>query len=141
MKKIALLSSITFLSIVSISLTLASVATGQENIAAMRFTWNFPGSGGATYLNICNKPNFNIDAQSGGCAEINVVNEVVTDNRMGTKLITDRLRVGTRYKACLVADNIRDKKGRWIACKDFTAEDELTISFYDWRLKPVRENP
>jgi hypothetical protein len=121
--------------------TLASVAIGQVNTARMRFTWTFTGLGGAIYMNICNDPDFNVDAESGGCAEINVLNENVTSNRSGTKLVTDRLAKGTAYKACLVADNLYERKGRWITCKDFTAEDKLTINFYFRDLKFVRSRP
>jgi hypothetical protein len=121
--------------------TFTTVAIGQQIIARMRFTWNFPDSGGAIYMNVCDNPDFNIDAQSGGCAEINVLNEVVTNNRSGTKLITDRLKKGTPYKACLVADNIHGKKGRWITCQNFTARDRLTISFSYSELISVRERP
>jgi hypothetical protein len=126
--------------------TFITVATGQQNIAGMRLTWNFPEPGGAIYMNICDKPDFNVDAQSSGCAQINVLNEVVTNNRSGTKLITDRLKIGTPYKACLVADNIYprsqyEKKGRWITCRNFTAKDQSTISFSYWELKFVRERP
>jgi hypothetical protein len=121
--------------------TLASVATGQPNIARMRFAWFFADSGGAIYMNICTDPDFNTDAESGGCAEINVLNENVTSNRSGTKLVTDRLAIGTAYKACLVADNLNERKGRWITCQNFTASDKLTINLFFRDLKFVRSRP
>lgn len=125
---------------------LATVATAQEGIARMRFEWNFPEPGGAIYMNICSDPDFNIDRQSGGCAEINVLNEVVTKNRGGTKLVNDRLKIGTAYKACLVTDNIYpgsqySKRGRWITCKSFTAQDTSVVAFNYNDLNFVRNRP
>ncbi|MBO1050676.1 MAG: hypothetical protein NTY89_08885 [Nostocales cyanobacterium LacPavin_0920_SED1_MAG_38_18] len=126
--------------------TLTTVATAQESIARIRFTWNFAEPGGAIYMNICADPDFNIDAQSGGCADINVLNSVVTNVRGGTKLVTDRLKTGNSYKACLIADNIYprskyERKGRWITCKVFTAQDKATIGFSYQELQFVREKP
>ncbi|MEG4495501.1 hypothetical protein, partial [Microcoleus sp. D3_18_C4] len=41
-----------------------------------------------------------------------------------------KLRAGTSYKACLVADNIgRGFEGRRIQCYNFVARDEQTIRF------------
>jgi hypothetical protein len=139
-------ASSTVLAVVLGTTGLATVATAQQQVATMRFVWNFPQPGGAIYMNICDKPDFNIDAQSGGCAQINVLNRVVTNNQGGTEIISDRLRTGIRYKACLVADNIYlrsqyEKKGRWITCKDFTAQNQATISFSYNELRFVRERP
>lgn len=97
-------------------------------------------------MNICDEPDFNTDAESGGCAKINVLNRVVTDNRSGTELITDRLKLGTPYKACLVADNIYprsqyERRGRWITCQVFNAQDKATIAFNYSNLKFVRARP
>jgi hypothetical protein len=141
-----ILASSTVLAVVMGTTALTTVATAQDSIARMRFEWNFPEPGGAIYMNICTDPDFNIDRQSGGCAEINVLNEVVTSNRGGTKLVSDRLKRGTAYKACLVADNIYpnseySKRGRWITCKNFTAQDRGVVSFKYWDLQFVRSKP
>jgi len=84
----------------------------------------------ARYLNICSDPNFNINERTGGCANINVLNSNVTMNWDRTRLVTDRLKAGQAYKACMVADNtFSNKQGRWIECIDFAARDGQTISF------------
>jgi hypothetical protein len=86
---------------------LGSTDTAQaQQIIKVRFAWNFTPAGGAVYFNICDNPTININERTGGCAEINVLNEVVTRNQDRTRLVTDRLRAGQAYEACLVADNI-----------------------------------
>ena len=101
-----------------------------QQIAKMRFVWNFTPAGGAVYLNICDDPEFNVNERTGGCANINVLNSNVTQNRDRTRLVTDKLRAGTSYKACLVADNIgRSFEGRRIQCYNFVASDGQTIRF------------
>jgi hypothetical protein len=111
------------------SLFQSSEALAQQT-AKMRFVWNFTPVGGAIYFNICDDPKFNIDERTGGCANVNVMNSNQTQNRARTVLVTDRLRAGTSYKACLVADNIgRGFEGRRIQCHDFVARDGQTIRF------------
>ena len=66
------------------------------------------------------------------------MNENVTANKSRTKLVTDRLKEGIPYKACIVADNtFSDKRGRWIDCVDFVARDGQTISFSIHRANQV----
>jgi hypothetical protein len=109
---------------------ICSAQTAQGQIVKVRFAWNFTPAGGAVYFNICDNPRFNISERTGGCAEINVLNEVVTRNRDRTRLVTDRLKAGKAYKACLVADNIgRHHQGRWIQCYDFAAKDGKSYRF------------
>jgi hypothetical protein len=111
------------------SLFQSSGALAQQT-AKLRFVWNFTPVGGAVYFNICDDPKFNIDERTGGCAKVNVMNSNQTQNRARTVLVTDRLRAGTSYKACLVADNIgRGFEGRRIQCHDFVARDGQTIRF------------
>jgi hypothetical protein len=122
-------SVLTFISFSFIGLTNSLNPAQAQEVARMRFVWDFAPSGGAVYLNICNDPEFNISEQTGGCAEINVLNENVTANKSRTKLVTDRLKEGESYKACIVADNtFSDKRGRWIDCVDFVARNGRTIS-------------
>ncbi|MBW4445449.1 MAG: hypothetical protein KME38_00855 [Spirirestis rafaelensis WJT71-NPBG6] len=141
-----LIASSSLITVILGATAFTTVATAQQGIARMRFVWNFPQPGGAIYMNICDEPDFNTDAESGGCANINVLNRVVTNNRSGTELITDRLKSGTPYKACLVTDNIYprsqyERRGRWITCKVFNAQDKATIGFNYSDLKFVRERP
>jgi len=111
------------------SLFQSSGALAQQ-IAKMRFVWDFKPVGGAVYFNICTDPKFNVNERTGGCANVNILDSNVTQNKDRTLLVTDRLRVGTSYKACLVADNIgRGFEGRRIQCYNFVARDEQTIRF------------
>lgn len=104
-------------------------AQAQE-IARTRFVWDFTPASGAVYFNVCTEPEFNINERTGGCANINVLNSEETQNRDRTRLVTDRLRNGVPYKACLVADNIGSRyQGRWIQCQNFIAKDGRTIRF------------
>jgi hypothetical protein len=123
-------SVLTSLSFSFICLTNNLIPAQAQQVVKMRFVWNFVPSSGAAYLNICSDPEINRNAQTGGCAEINVLNENVTANKSRTKLVTDRLKEGVPYKACIVADNtFSDKRGRWIDCVDFVATNSKTISF------------
>lgn len=105
------------------------VSQAQEVVRA-RFVWDFTPASGAVYFNICTDPSFNINESTGGCADINVANENVTQNRARTKLVSDGLKSGVSYKACLVADNtFSNREGRWIQCVDFVASNNRTIRF------------
>lgn len=114
---------------------LVSFLSGAETVQAQqiiraRFAWDFTPPAGAVYFNVCDNPTLNVNERTGGCAEINVLNEVVTRNRDRTRLVSDRLRSGQAYKACLVADNIgRGYEGRWIQCYDFVARDGQSFRF------------
>ncbi len=129
------LSKFTYFSVLTSSALLMSLLSSMnqaqaQQIVRTRFVWNFTPVGGAVYFNICSDPNFNINERTGGCANINVLNSNVTGNRDRTRLVTDRLRSGVPYKACLVADNIgRGYEGRWIQCQNFAAQDGQTIGF------------
>jgi len=121
--------------ILSGSALLMSLSSGMESAEAqqvvrMRFVWDFVPASGTAYFNICSDPNFNINERTGGCANINVLNSNVTKNRDRTYLVTDRLKAGQAYKACMVADNtFSNKQGRWIECVNFAARDGQTVSF------------
>ncbi len=121
--------------ILSGSALLISLSSGMgqaeaQQVVKMRFVWDFTPASGAAYLNICSDPNFNINERTGGCANINVLNSNVTTNRDRTRLVTDRLKAGQAYKACIVADNtFSNKQGRWIDCVNFAARDGQTITF------------
>lgn len=110
---------------------LGSTETAKaQQIVRTRFAWNFTVPAGAVYFNICDNPTINISELTGGCAEINVLNEVVTRNRDRTRIVSDRLKSGKAYKACLVADNIgQNYQGRWIQCYDFVARDAQSFTF------------
>jgi len=111
------------------SLFQSSGALAQQ-IAKMRFVWDFKPVGGAIYFTICDEPKFNVDERTGGCVNVNAMNSNQTENRARTVLVTDRLRAGTSYKACLVADNIgRGLEGQRIQCYNFVARDGQTIRF------------
>ena len=107
----------------------SNISSAQaQQVVKMRFVWDFVPSSGAAYLNICDDPRFNINESTGGCAEINVLNSNVTTNRTRTRLVTDRLKAGQEYKACIVADNtFSNRQGRWIDCVIFVARDGQTI--------------
>ncbi len=110
---------------------LGSTETAQaQQIIRTRFAWDFTAPAGAVYFNICDNPTINISERTGGCAEINVLNEVVTRNRDRTRIVSDRLKSDQAYKACLVADNIgQNYQGRWIQCYDFVARDGQSFRF------------
>ena len=116
----------------SVLLTFLLSNTGQskaQEVVKMRFTWDFFSTNGAVYFSICDDPEFNIDARTGGCATVNVLNSNETTNRSQTKLVTDRLKSGEKYKVCIVADNtFSNKRGRWIDCTDFVATSRKTIN-------------
>jgi hypothetical protein len=118
---------------------LGSTETAKaQQIVRTRFAWNFTAPAGAVYFNSCDNPNININERTGGCAEINVLNEVVTRNRDRTRIVSDRLKSGQDYKACLVADNIgQNYQGRWIQCYNFVARDGLSFTFSLDRLRYV----
>jgi hypothetical protein len=123
-------SVLTSLSFSFICLTNNFNPAQAQEVAKLRFIWDFVPSSGAAYFNICSDPKININARTGGCAEIDVLNENVTANREKTRLVRDRLKEGKSYKACIVADNtFSDKRGRWIDCVDFVARNGETISF------------
>jgi hypothetical protein len=131
MKKIkAQLPGTVFLWLVIIGSLFQSSGALAQQIAKMRFVWDFKPVGGAIYFTICDDPEFNVDESTGGCANVNVMNSNQTQNKARTVLVTDRLRAGTSYKACLVADNIGSGfEGRRIQCHDFVARDGQTIRF------------
>ena len=127
--------------IITGSLFHSSEALAQQ-IAKMRIDWNFTAGGGALYLNICDNPRLRTNPNTGGCATVNILNSNVTSNREATRLIEDRLRVGTEYRACIVADNIdANHRGRWIVCQNFVAADQQAVSLSYGDLKFVRANP
>lgn len=131
-------SVLTSLSFSFICLTNNFNSVQAQEVVKMRFVWDFVPSSGAAYFNICSDPKININAQTGGCAEINVLNQNVTANKSRTKLVTDRLKEGESYKACIVADNtFSDKRGRWIHCVDFVARNGQTISLSIHRANQV----
>ena len=131
MKKIkAQLPRTVFLGLLITGSLFQSSGALAQPIAKMRFVWDFKPVGGAVYFNICTDPKFNVNERTGGCAKVNILDSNVTQNKDRTLLVTDRLRVGTSYKACLVADNIgRGFEGRRIQCYNFVARDEQTIRF------------
>ena len=131
MKKIkAQLLRTVFLGLVITGSLFQSSGALAQQIGKMRFVWDFTPVGGAVYFNICTDPKFNVNERTGGCANINVMNSNVTQNKDRTLLVTDRLRAGTSYKACLVADNIGSGfEGRRIQCHDFVVRDGQTIRF------------
>jgi len=114
MKKIkAQLPRTIFLGLLITGSLFQSAGALAQQIAKMRFVWDFKPVGGAVYFNICTDPEFNVNESTGGCANVNILDSNVTQNKDRTLLVTDRLRVGTSYKACLVADNIgRGFEGR-----------------------------
>jgi hypothetical protein len=119
-----------------------SSETFAQQIARMRIDWNFTAGGGALYLNICDNPRLRTNPNTGGCATVNVLNSNVTSNREGTRLVEDRLRVGTEYKACIVADNIdASHQGRWMVCRNFIAADQQAVSLPYQGLWFVRSKP
>lgn len=119
------------------SLFQSSGALAQQ-IAKMRFVWDFKPVGGAVYFNICTDPEFNVNESTGGCANVNFMNSNQTQNKARTVLVTDRLRAGTSYKAFLVADNIGSGfEGRRIQCHDFVAREGQTIRFWLNQLRYV----
>ena len=131
MKKIkAQLPRTVFLGLLITGSLFQSSGALAQPIAKMRFVWDFTRAGGAIYFTVCDDPEFNVDERTGGCANVNVMNSNQTENRARTVLVTDRLRAGTSYKACLVADNIgRGLEGRRIQCYNFVARDGQTIRF------------
>jgi len=131
MKKIkAQLPRTVFLGLVITGSLFQSSGALAQQIAKMRFVWDFKPVGGAIYFTICDDPEFNVDESTGGCANVNVMNSNQTQNKARTVLVTDRLRGGTSYKACLVADNIGSGfEGRRIQCHDFVARDGQTMRF------------
>jgi hypothetical protein len=131
MKKIkAQLPSTVFLGLLITGSLFQSSGALAQQIAKMRFVWDFKPVGGAIYFTICDDPKFNVDESTGGCANVNVMNSNQTQNKTRTVLVTDRLRAGTSYKACLVADNIGPGfEGRRIQCHDFVVSDGQTIRF------------
>jgi hypothetical protein len=139
MKLLKNLFSVGAISAISTGFLSSFIGQAQaQQVAKMRFVWDFTPSSGAVYLNICSDPKFNINERTGGCAEIDILNSNVTKNRDRTRLVTDRLKFGQQYKACLVADNtFSDKQGRWIDCVDFAAVEGQTISFSMGRARYV----
>lgn len=130
---VLIIASAVFTSLV----TSVEISQAQEVVKA-RFVWDFTPASGAVYFNICTDPFFNINERTGGCADINVANENVTQNRDRTKLVSDRLKSGESYKACLVADNtFSNRQGRWIQCFDFVASNNQTFRFSMNRMKNV----
>jgi hypothetical protein len=131
MKKIkAQLPRTIFLGLLITGSLFQSAGALAQPIAKMRFVWDFKPVGGAIYFTICDEPKFNVDESTGGCANVNVMNSNQTQNKARTVLVTDRLRAGTSYKACLVADNIGPGfEGRRIQCHDFVVSDGQTIRF------------
>lgn len=131
MKKIkAQLPTTVFLGLLITGSLFQSSGALAQQIAKMRVVWDFKPVGGAIYFTICDDPKFNVDESTGGCANVNVMNSNQTQNKARTVLVTDRLRAGTSYKACLVADNIGSGfEGRRIQCHDFVARDGQTIRF------------
>ncbi|MFN5516332.1 MAG: hypothetical protein ACK5CA_16755 [Cyanobacteriota bacterium] len=130
MNKLAIVSGLALFGAVSLSIFFGEENSAQaQEVAKMRFTWDQVPSSGALYLNICDNPQLNINEQTGGCADINVLNSNITANKSRTRLVTDRLKSGQSYKVCIVADNtFSDRRGRWIDCANFVAQDGRTIS-------------
>ena len=135
MRKILRLAKFGYFSILSGSALLISLLSSinqaqAQEIARTRFVWDFTPASGTVYFNVCTEPEFNINERTGGCANINVLNSEETENRDRTRLVSDKLRSGLAYKACLVADNIGGRyQGRWIQCQNFIAKDGRTIRF------------
>ncbi|MBW4624103.1 MAG: hypothetical protein KME49_00945 [Brasilonema octagenarum HA4186-MV1] len=137
-KKFTAIKSLLLLTSLGLGVTSYIGQAQAQQVAKMRFVWDFIAPSGAVYLNICSEPNFNINERTGGCAQIDILNSNVTKNQDRTRLVTDRLKLGQKYKACLVADNtFGNKQGRWIDCVDFTAIQGQTISFSIDRAKYV----
>ncbi|MBJ7901358.1 MAG: hypothetical protein GC158_15875 [Cyanobacteria bacterium RI_101] len=130
MNKLTILSGLALFGSVSLSIFFGEENSAQaQQVAKMRFTWDVFPSSGALYLNICDNPDLNVNEQTGGCADINVLNSNITTNKSRTRLVTDRLKSGQSYKVCMVADNtFSNRQGRWITCTNFVAQDGLTIS-------------
>lgn len=129
-KKFTAIKSLLLLTSLGLGVTSHIGQAQAQQVAKMRFIWDFTAPSGAVYLNICSDPKFNINERTGGCAQIDILNSNVTKNQDRTRLVTDRLKFGQQYKACLVADNtFSNKQGRWIDCVDFAAVQGQTISF------------
>lgn len=100
--------------------------------ADVMINWNLGNVGnGAVYLNICSD-GFNNVTPSGGCRNINIHNAQVSAR--GSKRI-QTTPTGI-YRACIVADNLPNRPGRWIDCKIVGSAphgdpgEELYISSY-----------
>jgi hypothetical protein len=142
MKEVAVKKAFQKLLFVSAILSLGGLEAVQaQEVSRMRIWWDVAAPPGALYLNICSDPRINNNPRTGGCGRIDVLNENATKNKEQFRFVDDRLKVGSEYRACLVADQTRGRSGRWMVCRDFVAQDGGEVALNGSLLRPIRANP
>jgi len=109
--------------------------------AYFNWDWGNSPSGSSTYLVVCGNPQFNYSRRMGGCANIDVFQENVSDK--DSIAINDRLVIGKSYRACVAVDShpsVHHGKGRWSSCTVFNMQRDINISFGVLSLRPTNFN-
>ncbi len=121
-----------------LSLTNPAAQT-SEALVHIRWFFGQATEDGEIYLNICDRPESNVNPE-GGCAKANRVNSKVT-KAGATGMITKNLEANQPYRVCLVADGLPGKKGRWLNCRVVTAINGARFDFHSQDLKFARVRP
>lgn len=121
---------------------LISFLSSSESVQAQQAVsgqvyWDVQPGNGAIYLNICTDNQVHIDARTGGCAKINMVNANVTKDG-GLRVIEKKLPDRGKFRGCIVADNTPGLPGRWLSCQSFTSFEGFQLSFPAMSMRRIR---